>query len=401
MQYKEDYAIFTFLDFLTQIQTTMKTEQRQWTQSGGWETKTDEGLGDLANLVFVFGSRPVLSDGQHFNEIKQVYPNAQILTCTTSGEIMDTEVNDDTVAVTAVHFENTKLKFAELNIDEVGDSFKAGTQLAGELDADDLATIFVLSDGIKVNGSELVKGFNDSLGKKIPVTGGLAGDAANFEKTLVGIGTAPKEGMVAAVGLYGDNIKVGYGSRGGWDSFGPLRTVTKSKSNVLHELDGQSALALYKTYLGDKADELPGSGLLFPLSIREKEGDEAVVRTLLAIDENEQSMTFAGDIPEGSTAQLMKANFDKLIDGAYDAAEKTAEKVDAGAADLAILVSCVGRKLVLGQRIEEEVEEVRDVLGEKATITGFYSYGEISPLTPNVNCELHNQTMTITTLTEN
>jgi len=112
-------------------------------------------------------------------------------------------------------------------------------------------------------------------------------------------------------------------------------------------------------------------------------------------------MTFAGDIAEGATAQLMKANFDKLIDASVDAAESSSELLDGSNAELAILVSCVGRKLVLGQRIEEEVEEVREVLGNGPAITGFYSYGEVSPIVKSMNCELHNQTMTITTFSEN
>ena len=284
----------------------------------------------------------------------------------------------------------------------------AGEKLANELLADDLAHIFVISDGLKVNGSELVKGFSKVLPDNIAVTGGLAGDAAKFEKTLVGLNEAPNEGTVAAIGLYGSDIKIAHGSKGGWDAFGPDRIVTKSTANILYELDGQSALELYKTYLGELAADLPGSGLLFPLSIREKEDDLPVVRTILAVDDEKGSMTFAGDIPEGSIAQLMKANFDRLIDAAYDAAEYTTEKLDSGSAELAILVSCVGRKLLLDQRIEEEVEGVRDMLGDKTTIAGFYSYGEISPHTQiadapptaMANCELHNQTMTITTLSE-
>ena len=385
----------------------MKTEQRQWT--GSWQTTRDTGIGDQANLVFAFGGRDALSDAARFNEIKAMYPNANILLGTTSGEILDTEVSDDTISLTAVHFEKTKIRSASVTIPDMSESFAIGEKLAKELMTDDLVHIFVLSDGLKVNGSELVKGFSKALPDHINVTGGLAGDAARFQKTLVGINNAPSEGIIAAIGIYGKDIKIGHGSRGGWDPFGPNRIVTKSKANVLFELDGQSALALYKNYLGDQAVGLPGTGLLFPLSIKNKEDDAPIVRTLLAIDENAQSMTFAGDIPEGSVVQLMKANFDRLIDGALSAAEHTKGQVAAGTADLAILVSCVGRKLVLAQRIEEEVEGVREVLGDKATIAGFYSYGEISPLVAAndrpldaaTNCELHNQTMTITTFAEN
>lgn len=187
---------------------------------------------------------------------------------------------------------------------------------------------------------------------------------------------------------------------GGWDPFGPERIITRSQGNVLYELDGQSALGLYKKYLGEHARELPASGLLFPLSLRTQAGATPVVRTILSVDEATQSLTFAGDVPVGAYARLMKANFDRLIDGATGAATAGGRALGGTATELAILISCVGRKLVLKQRIEEEVEGVRDVLGAGAVLTGFYSYGEISPFTPGAKCELHNQTMTITTLAE-
>ena len=378
----------------------MIIEQKHWSNSEWKETLSSSKDVD-ANLVLVFGGRHQLSDGRRFEEIKEQYPNANILVGSTSGEILDTEVHDDTLVLTAIQFEKTTIEVAKLTQSEIDDSFSGGEVLAKRLLKEGLRHIFVLSDGLKVNGSELVKGFESALPSTVSVTGGLAGDAARFAQTLVGLNGVPEEGSIAAIGFYGNDLKIGHGSQGGWDPFGPERKVTKSKNNVLYEIDGQSALELYKMYLGDKADGLPGTGLLFPLSIREEEGGASVVRTLLAIDEEAQSMTFAGDIAEGATAQLMKANFDKLIDASVDAAESSSELLDGSNAELAILVSCVGRKLVLGQRIEEEVEEVREVLGNGPAITGFYSYGEVSPIVKSMNCELHNQTMTITTFSEN
>lgn len=378
----------------------MIIEQKHWSNSE-WKETLSSSKDVEANLVLVFGGRHQLSDGRRFEEIKEQYPNANILVGSTSGEILDTEVHDDTLVLTAIQFEKTTIEVAKLTQSEIDDSFSGGEVLAKRLLKEGLRHIFVLSDGLKVNGSELVKGFESALPSTVSVTGGLAGDAARFEQTLVGLNGVPEEGSIAAIGFYGNDLKIGHGSQGGWDPFGPERKVTKSKNNVLYEIDGQSALELYKMYLGDKAEGLPGTGLLFPLSIREEEGGASVVRTLLAIDEEAQSMTFAGDIAEGATAQLMKANFDKLIDASVDAAESSSELLDGSNAELAILVSCVGRKLVLGQRIEEEVEEVREVLGNGPAITGFYSYGEVSPIVKSMNCELHNQTMTITTFSEN
>ncbi|MDP6909079.1 MAG: FIST N-terminal domain-containing protein [Flavobacteriales bacterium] len=377
----------------------MKTEQKHWTAEGGWQTLKDAGIADTADLVMVFGSRVLLEDTSKYDEVKGMYPNAQIIMGSTSGEIVEDLVFDDSLSLSAIDFEKTELKASSMSIEDATDSFDAGVKLAEELKGDNLAHVFLLSDGLHVNGSEIVKGINSKLSQDVPCTGGLAGDAANFEKTLVGLNGAPKENQIVAVGFYGDSIEIGYGSVGGWDNFGAERLVTRSEGNVLYELDGESALDLYKMYLGDKASELPGSGLLFPLGMKFDEDSDTIVRTLLAVDDEADNMTFAGDIPEGSYVRLMKADFDKLIEGANLAAEHTTQKGGDGD-KLAVLISCVGRKLILGPRVDEEVEAVQDVLGDGATVTGFYSYGEISPLGESSRCELHNQTMTITTFAE-
>lgn len=378
----------------------MKTEQKQWTAEGGWQNLKEADLSGSADLVFVFGSRGLLEDKSKFDEIKSFYPSANILMGSTSGEIIEDLVYDDSLAVTAVDFEKTEIKVASMNIDDAADSFDAGVRMADQLAGDGLSHVFLLTDGLHVNGSEIIKGINSKLDKEVPCTGGLAGDAANFEKTLVGLNAAPSENQIVSIGFYGDSLEVGYGSVGGWDNFGAERLVTRSEGNVLYELDGQSALDLYKMYLGDKASELPGSALLFPLGLKFDEDSDTIVRTVLAVDEEANSMTFAGDIPEGCYVRLMKADFDKLIEGANLAAEHTTQKGGDEAEKLAILISCVGRKLILGQRIDEEVEIVQKVLGNSATMTGFYSYGEISPVVESSRCELHNQTMTITTFAE-
>lgn len=207
-----------------------------------------------------------------------------------------------------------------------------------------------------------------------------------------------------AVGLYGPNIKIGYGSLGGWDPFGPERIITKARDNVVLEIDGQPALDLYKRYLGEQAAGLPSSGLLFPMSLQltTPQGHQVdVVRTLLAVDEAAHSLTFAGDMPTGAPAKLMKANFDRLIDGAATAGSMSLEPLTSSKPDLALLISCIGRKLVLKERVEEEIEAVRTTIGPQAAITGFYSYGEICPTAPTEKqCQLHNQTMTITAFHE-
>ncbi len=378
----------------------MKTEQTYWTTRKGWEPGTPGTLGSEAQLVLMFGSTSALHTRDLLQTIRSAYPAAYLLGCSTAGEIYDTQVLDDSLVATAIQFEGTSIQGARVRLHDGSDSFAAGTQLVRQLDTAGLTHVFVLSDGLHVNGSELVAGLTESLPSQVAITGGLAGDGARFQQTLVLWDDEPEQGVVAALGLYGDRLKIGYGSVGGWDSFGPERLITRARGNVLYELDGKSALQLYKTYLGDHAQGLPATALLFPLSLRVEEHATPVVRTILSVDEDEQSMTFAGDLPEGAYARFMKANFDRLIDGATEAARTSYEAIGSASPDLAILISCVGRKLVLKQRIEEEVENVREVLGERPALAGFYSYGEISPFTPGARCELHNQTMTITTFSE-
>jgi hypothetical protein len=379
----------------------MKIQQKKFSQSTGWETLKDNHFNEsTCNFVMVFGSPSLLNDPSIYATIRNKYPIADIIMGSTAGEIYNTQVNDDSLSLTAVYFETTKIKTATVQIGEVKNSLEAGRFLAAALDPVSLKNVLVISDGQKVNGSELVQGLQECLTPGTIITGGLAGDGSRFIRTLVGLNELPVEGRIVAIGFYGDNLLVTYGSMGGWDSFGPERLITKSDANVLYELDGKPALDIYKMYLGEYASELPGSGLLFPLSIRLPDSEELVVRTILAVNEEKKSLTFAGNMPEGAYARLMKANFDRLIEGASNAAQNSINGNNKKPG-LAILISCVGRKLVLNQRIEEEVEVVRAIYGDDTAMTGFYSYGELSPSFKTGKCELHNQTMTITTLSEN
>lgn len=351
-------------------------------------------------LVLGFGGKKIIGDKACYEDIKVKYPHAEIALCSTAGEIFKTEVHDHTLSIVAFEFDHTRVKTVSINISDFQNSFDAGVQLITQLPEDSLRFVFVLSDGSLVNGSELVRGMSSVYSPSLLITGGMAGDGTNFNSTLVGLNSSPSTGNIIAVGFYGERFKVTHGSMGGWDVFGMERTITKSKANKLYEIDGKNALMLYKEYLGKYADELPGSALLFPLSVKLPGRVDPVVRTILSIDNEEQCMVFAGDVPEGSSARFMKANFDKLIDAAVDAAQSSVGQSASGSQKVALLISCVGRKIILDKRIEEEVEAVSETLGNDVLLSGFYSYGEISPLAENAKCELHNQTMTITCLEE-
>ena len=378
----------------------MKIEQRLWQAQRGWSVigpQSGTATPVSPSLVLFFAAPGTLDDGARFAELRATYPGARLLGCTTGGEIAAVDVHDGAIIATAIEFAHTKVRVAEDRVAPGKTSFDIGANLAASLPPQNLHNVFLLSDGTQVNGTELVAGVQHVLGREVCLTGGLAGDGAAFKTTKVGLDTNPEAGKVVAVGFYGDRIRIGYGSVGGWDAVGPERVITRSEGNTLYDLDGKPALDLYKEYLGAEAANLPASALLFPLRIHPKGAPQSsLVRTVVGVDAAKKAMVFAGTIPQGHIAQVMIGNFDHLIAGAGRAAKKAAIPE----AKLAILVSCIGRKLLLGQRIGDEVEAVSDVLGEACRTTGFYSYGEIAPMEFSSVCDLHNQTMTITTIQE-
>lgn len=351
-------------------------------------------------MVLAFGEPSLVTQEALFGHLRQLFPAASIVSSSTAGEIFHDDVYDNSIVATAIQFERTIIRCSATNIDRHAGSHETGKYLMEKLLADDLSAVFIISDGTFINGSELVAGLAENNPRRVPVTGGLAGDGARFSHTFAGLDRVPEQGQVVAVGFYGSHLKIGHGSFGGWDEFGPERTITRSDKNLLYEIDGKNALDLYKEYLGPYKEELPGSALLFPLSLKEPGSAGYLVRTILSIDEGDGSMRFAGNLPQGSKVRLMKANFDRLIDGSSTAAKHSLGSPRQESPELAILISCVGRKLILQGRTDEEVQAVKQLFGDQTSLAGFYSYGEISPFNPDTRCELHNQTMTITTFSE-
>lgn len=377
----------------------MKVKQHHCVKNT-WKTNDVSINEKNCQLVLVFGAPELITGTTVVDYFKDLYPSANIVLASTAGEINNGHLFDQSIVATAIEFEKTNLKCVKTTIAEHSNSFEAGSSLAKLLHADDLSGILVIADGTLIDGGQLVDGFNSNNTRNIPVTGGLAGDAARFEKTFTGLNEAPSQGNIIAIGFYGPAIHIGHGSMGGWDEFGIERTITESNRYVLNKLDEKSALDLYKDYLGDFAKDLPGAALLFPLSMKPMNANKSLVRTVLAINDNDKSMTFAGNMPEGSRVRLMRANFDKLIGAAAIAAQDSLVGLKETKPDLMLLISCVGRKIVLDNRTEEELYAAEEVVGKDTVITGFYSYGGLSPFGKGTPCELHNQTMTITTFSE-
>jgi hypothetical protein len=379
----------------------MKTVQLKKTENNKFKYLTEE-LILKEPLVLVFGNRFMLQEKNIFNEVREIFKDGHIVFGSTSGDITSESVSDDSIIITAIEFEKSGflIKTANvLNSNVQIDSFKTGKELIEQLPKENLKYAFVVADGSYTNGSQLTKGMNAATKGRLLITGALCGDGERFETTLSSYNENPKEGKIVAIGFYGETLEVTFASKGGWIPFGPERVVTKSTGNILFELDGKPALDLYKTYLGEKSKELPGAALRYPLKVKSSEGNKSIARSILNINEEKKSMILAGDILEGSKVQLIMTNVDNIVNAAEIGAVNALE-LRKNNPQLAILISSIGRKLVLDQRVEEEVEEVIEVLGEETRICGFYSYGEIAPFDGEMNCQLHNQAMAITLISE-
>ncbi|KAF0102923.1 MAG: hypothetical protein FD187_714 [bacterium] len=352
-------------------------------------------------LVLGFAAPRFFADPDFAPWLARAFPQARRLVVSTAGEISSQGVSNDSAVITALHFGQAGFRVAATDVADMDDSREAGRRLAGQLPGDGLRAVLLLSQGVRVNGSELIAGVVSVLGKAIPLTGGLAGDYGAFSRTWALLDEQVSDTLMLAVGFYGEALDFAHGSFGGWNSFGPARRATRAAGNVLYELDGEPALEVYRRYLGDYARDLPASGLLFPFAILSGDREETgLIRTLLGVDEVDGSLTLAGDIPQDGYLKLMHASTEALVDGAEAAAEAARRMARGDGQGLGILVSCIGRKLVMGDRVDEEVEAVGEVLGQNCVLTGFYSNGEISPFLETTECKLHNQTMTITYLGE-
>lgn len=376
----------------------MKTIQTRLTSNGGWDPCPSEVDGRNVDLALVFWSdTDEETVAASVRALRSRCPRAIILGCSTGGIIAGRSFLENTVCATLVSFSRTRLKSAVAHLRDHADVRSLSRALADAIFAPGLTHVFVLSDGLAINGCALASGLAEFLPPTVKTTGGLAADGERFEHTSILHDTQILSAGVACLGFYGEDLEIGQGCRGGWVPFGPERLVTESHDNVLLELDGESALELYERYLGKHAKNLPASGHLFPLHLREAGTSNWVVRTILGLDRRKKVLFFGGDIPRGATVRLMRGNMDNLLDGAQEAASNAQL---AGEGALAILVSCVGRKMLLKQFVEEEIETVALNLGPGTTLTGFYSYGEIACDDTGESCCLHNQTMTITVLRE-
>lgn len=366
------------------------------------KTRIDAFSAIAPQLILAFWAREPLDDPGFIEALAGAFPDAPLIGCSSSGDIHNNGVQDGGWVLTGIRFEreDSAFKVVETLLADLDDSRAAGLRLSAALPHDNLRCVLVFAPGVGVNGSALVDGLAAGLPPEVWISGGLAGDNGRFARTMVLGPSGLGADRLVAVGLYGRHLHAASASRSGWKPFGPRRKATRSEESLLHELDGQPALALYKKYLGPYADGLPANGLLFPLEMMDEEvSGTGLLRTILGVDEARQSIQLAGSVYQGSYLRLTHASPDTLVEGAEDAATASLA-LTSRPPDLALCVSCVGRKLVMGDRVDEEMLAVADELGAEVTLTGFYSNGEIGALSTPGQYRLHNQTMSITLLGE-
>ncbi len=372
--------------------------QTYYTVSKGWRDPLPH-LDSPQTLVLVFGHANYLTISEPFKDILARYPNSVIAGCSTPAGILGDRVARKRLVISVTQFFDTRLQGVAIEKKESETSLELGSQVASLLKEDSLVGILTFADSTVINGSQYLQGIEQIVDNDIVITGGLSANSGGTSKNWVLKAGRAQEKVTCAIGFYGSSVNFLSSKGSGWKPFGIKRIITKSKQETIYELDGKPALRLYKNYLGKAADGLPQTGLLYPLAILSEKPEDNIVRSIMGIDEATQSISFAGDIPQGASTQLMYSTLENLIEGAEEAVDSLSTIHTHSEGVLSIVASCIGRLLVLGSDVEIEVDSVLKRLPYGTQQIGFYSAGEFATLGKGA-CALHNETLTLTVIYE-
>lgn len=353
------------------------------------------------DFALLFADMDVMKDSTILAQIKDLVGHTPTAGCSTAGEITAKGSFSKTAVLQGIKWdkEDSKVKIISTAKRDFAHDQSQANQLAKELIAHDLKAVLVFAPSVNADPPGIVRGIKEAVGANVVVAGGLAGDGGNFKSSMVyANGEVISEGLVL-VGIYGKSLQVGHGASGGWKSFGGIREVTKSGQNMVFEIDHRPALDVYKEALGEHASQLPANGLMFPFALLSETNEElGLIRAVFTVDEEKKSILLAGDIATGTKIKFMRATNNNLVEGAKDAAVKA--KMGTKDSSLVLCISCVARKFVMGEAVDDEIAAVQETFGSESGLVGFYAHGEIGPFFTSTDCQLHNQTMTIAVISE-
>ncbi len=363
--------------------------------------------GKSANLIIVFSS-VVFDQKIMLQGIRSVTKETPLLGCSTAGEIITTGPSKNSVVVMAIATDGLEFHLGRgENIKQ--DATAAGKQLAQDLLSKTKAgkVMMMMPDGLAGNGADIVRGIQEVLGANFLIAGGAAGDDFLFKETYEYYNGEVLNGAVVGA-MVSDEAKFGIGVRHGWQPIGAAKRVTKSKGNVLYELDGKPAIHIYEEYFGKEAEALRSEPLArmaitYPLGLRIPHSDEYLIRDPITVGEKGE-INCAAEVPEGSEIKLMMGSKEAAIAAATQAAEQclTQVKTRGGSkVTTAIIFNCIARDKVLGQDAKDEIAAIRKTLGDNVEFIGFYTYGEQAPIgkgtvvEENCRSEFCNETVVI------
>lgn len=379
----------------------MNTEQIMFTKEQNKEETTLE-FALKPDLIFVFASALFFNEPVLLNKLTAHYPDAEIVGCSTEGQVLKNSVLREELVLTAVEFRSTKVVSHTVEVLSTKNHYEKGLELASLFKKEGLKHVFLLSVSLATYGDDFIKGLRKGFPQEVKVTGGLAGDNKKYNKDFVLDGSREPNSTVAkAIGFYGDSLTITYASVGGWEEKPIKLKATQSSKNVLETINNKPALDVYREVLMLSEDEVGESSIKYPFSVYQVGENEPVIRAVVGVDTKNKTITFGGNIEEGSTLKIMKASVDRIIEGAGEAATKGLSAIpQSHQVKLALIVSCNSRKTFLNDYVSEEIEQVIDEVGQHTTYTGFYARGEIAPFKQDENVRLHNQTMTLTLFSE-
>jgi hypothetical protein len=345
--------------------------------------------GGTPEVLIVFGS-PRFDHGQLLAGIMSVTGDIPMVGGTTAGEISISGFSTQSVVIMALSSDT--LDFAtgigmNMSQDEAACAVALVDDIRHKISIKEALSLLIFPDGMGGDGVKVIEGLHSVLGTGFEIVGGYLGDDENFETTFQYFNGKVYKNAIPGLLICGKKgFRTGIGVRSGFESIGNRFYCTDAEDNVVKKFDNEPALDLYKELLGEeRSKRLPGVCLEYPFGLIDEKASIAgkeyfQLRCGLVVDHEEGTIALAASIPEGSAITLTAASRGDIINGAKLAAEQAKESLKDARPQAILMFSCVGRKLVLGRRTQEEVAVVKKILGEDVPLIGFYTYGEIGPI---------------------